>query len=98
VDWTAATAVKAAHIVPKTLQACEVAHIFGDADEVLSNSHRIGQSRPQKAYRLFQDHTINRYISGNNFQKMSPQLTAQVSKPFTDDRHVSEVKVSSLEH
>lgn len=36
-DWIAAELVKAAHIVPKGLHETEVAHIFGDDDEVLSS-------------------------------------------------------------
>ncbi|CEO58706.1 hypothetical protein PMG11_03412 [Penicillium brasilianum] len=36
-DWIAAELTKAAHIVPQSLHETEVAHIFGDDDEVLSN-------------------------------------------------------------
>ncbi|KAJ5380671.1 uncharacterized protein N7496_003099 [Penicillium cataractarum] len=39
--------------------------------------HRIRQTLPQRAYRLFQEHTINRYIAGNNISKMIPKLAAQ---------------------
>ena len=34
-DWVRSDWVKAAHIVPKSLHESEVAHIFGDKDEVL---------------------------------------------------------------
>lgn len=36
-DWIPAVKAKPAHIVPKSLHEAEVAHIFGDIDEVLSN-------------------------------------------------------------
>jgi hypothetical protein len=36
-DWIPAEKAKAAHIVPKSLHEAEVAHIFGDDDEVLSD-------------------------------------------------------------
>lgn len=63
----------------------EPAPNFNLETQAIGRVHRIGQTRPQRAYRLFQDHTINRYITGNNFRKMLPQLAAQFAEPFAQE-------------
>ena len=69
----------------------EPAPNFNLETQAIGRVHRIGQAQPQKAYRIFQDHTINRYMSGNNFRKMLPQLAAQFAESFSAemDRRVA---------
>lgn len=50
--------------------------------QAIRRLHRIGQKRPQRAYRLFQDHTIARYLHNNNFKKMMPQIAVQCRDTF----------------
>lgn len=46
--------------------------------------HRVGQRFPQRAYRLFQDHTVCRYLHYNNFKKVMPQIVAQYRDELQD--------------
>lgn len=55
--------------------------------QAIGRVHRIGQAQPPKAYRVFQDHTINRYISGNNFRIMWPPLAARIDTFNTRTRY-----------
>lgn len=61
----------------------EPAFNFNSETHAIGRVHRLGQTQPQKAYRLFQDHTINRYIVGRNISKMLPQLAAQYQGAWT---------------
>jgi SNF2 family DNA or RNA helicase len=72
----------------------EPAPNFNLETQAIGRVHRIGQTRPQKAYRVFQDHTINRAITGNNFRKMLPQLAAQYPDLFDQEL---EARVAELE-
>ncbi|KAJ5461960.1 uncharacterized protein N7458_003512 [Penicillium daleae] len=62
----------------------EPAFNFNSETHAIGRVHRLGQTQPQKAYRLFQDHTINRYIVGRNISKMLPQLAAQYQGAWTE--------------
>ena len=45
--------------------------------QAIGRVHQIGQQHPQRAYGIFLDHTVNRYIIGRNIRKMRPQLATQ---------------------
>lgn len=50
---------------------------FNAEFQAIGRVHRLGQRKPQKVWRLFQDHTISRWIEWNNQRKILPQLAAQ---------------------
>lgn len=50
--------------------------------QAMGRVHRIDQKQPKRAYRLFQNHTICRYLHYNNFHKMMPQVAAQYRDAF----------------
>jgi hypothetical protein len=45
--------------------------------QAIGRVHRVGQRFAQRAYHLFQDHTVRRYLHHNNFKKMLPHIAAQ---------------------
>ncbi|RHZ60685.1 uncharacterized protein CDV56_103297 [Aspergillus thermomutatus] len=46
--------------------------------QVVGQAHRLGQQHLQKAWILFQEHSISRWIECNNVIKALPQLAAQL--------------------
>lgn len=52
--------------------------------QAIGRVHRLGQVKPQRVYRLFQEHTINRYTVGWNIKNMLPQIAAQYHGPLTE--------------
>lgn len=63
----------------------EPATNFNMETQAIGRVHRIGQQHPQRAYRIFQDHTVNRYIIGRNIRKMLPQLATQYPDVFAQE-------------
>ncbi|CEJ55560.1 hypothetical protein PMG11_01812 [Penicillium brasilianum] len=53
--------------------------------QAIGRVHRIGQAKPQRANRLFQEHTICRYLHYNNFNKIRPQIAAQYRDAFEEE-------------
>jgi SNF2 family DNA or RNA helicase len=45
--------------------------------QTIGRIHRLGQKHPQKAWVLFQDHTVQRLIEANSTKKILPQIAAQ---------------------
>ncbi|OKO90882.1 hypothetical protein PENSUB_13183 [Penicillium subrubescens] len=72
----------------------EPAPNFNLETQAIGRVHRIGQTRPQKAYRILQDHMINRAITSNNFRKMLLQLAAQYPDLFDQEL---QARVAELE-
>ncbi|CAG8881166.1 unnamed protein product, partial [Penicillium egyptiacum] len=55
--------------------------------QTIGRIHRLGQRDEQRAWLLFMDHTIQRYMEFNNTTKILPQIAAQY-RPFLE-RQVS---------
>jgi hypothetical protein len=45
--------------------------------QTIGRIDRLGQTEPQKAWILFQDHTIQRFMEYNSARKILPQIAAQ---------------------
>jgi hypothetical protein len=45
--------------------------------QTIGRIHRLGQKEPQKAWILFQDHTVQRLMEANSTKKILPQIAAQ---------------------
>jgi hypothetical protein len=50
---------------------------YNSVFQTVGRIHRLGQSEPQKAWILFQDHTIQRFMEYNCTKKILPQIAAQ---------------------
>ena len=55
----------------------EAAQNYNNVFQTVGRIHRLGQTQPQKAWLLFQDHTIQRLIEHNSTRKILPQIAAQ---------------------
>lgn len=51
--------------------------------QTIGRIHRLGQREEQRAWVLFMDHTIQRYMEFNNATKVLPQIAAQY-RPFLE--------------
>ena len=51
--------------------------------QTIGRIHRLGQREVQRAWLLFMDHTIQRYMEFNNTTKVLPQIAAQY-RPFLE--------------
>ena len=51
--------------------------------QTIGRIHRLGQREEQRAWLLFMDHTIQRYMEFNNTTKVLPQIAAQY-RPFLE--------------
>ncbi|KGO38096.1 Helicase, C-terminal [Penicillium expansum] len=50
---------------------------YNSVFQTVGRIHRLGQTHPQKAWLLFQDHTIQRLMEYNSTRKILPQIAAQ---------------------
>lgn len=63
----------------------EPATNFNMETQAIGRVHRIGQQHPQRAYRIYQDYTVNRYIIGRNIRRMLPQLATLYPDVFAQE-------------
>jgi SNF2 family DNA or RNA helicase len=50
---------------------------YNSVFQTIGRIHRLGQREPQKAWILFQDHTVQRLIEAKSTKKILPQIAAQ---------------------
>lgn len=50
---------------------------YNSVFQTIGRIHRLGQTEPQKAWVLFQDHTVQRFMEFNSTRKILPQIAAQ---------------------
>jgi hypothetical protein len=67
----------------------EAAQNYNSVFQTVGRIHRLGQTQPQKAWLLFQDHTIQRLMEHNSTRKILPQVAAQF-RPWLQT-HISSV-------
>lgn len=60
----------------------EGAQNYNSVFQTVGRIHRLGQTQPQEAWLLFQDHTIQRLMEHNSARKILPQIRP-VHNPLT---------------
>ncbi|KAJ5209980.1 Helicase C-terminal [Penicillium cf. griseofulvum] len=66
----------------------EAVQNYNSVFQTVGRIHRLGQTQPQKAWLLFQDHTIQRLIEHNSTRKILPQIAAHApSRLDMGDHH-----------
>lgn len=67
--------------------------------QTIGRIHRLGQREEQRAWLLFMDHTIQRYMEFNNTTKILPQIAAQY-RPFLERQvpESTEDRDATIEH